>query len=112
MALQQFGTSCHSVLDFLWVLRKLIFFLLFTYFLDLLLLLLCSHTFVVDSRGKPKEQATLLNDNHAIYHLVTDRNPGPAISRPFYSDYYPGNFQEQTGINRDHFYKSIICSRL
>ena len=29
-------------------------------------------------------------------------------------DYYPGpgNFQEQTGIIRDHFYKSVICSRL
>ena len=31
-------------------------------------------------------------------------------SRPFFSDYYsgPGNFQEQTGINRDNFYKSVI----
>ena len=36
---------------------------------------------------------------------VTDRDPGPSKSRPFFSDYYPGpgNFQEQTGINRDHF---------
>ena len=43
---------------------------------------------------------------------MTDRDPGPGKSRPFFSDYCPGNFQEKTGINRDHFYKSVICSRL
>ena len=33
--------------------------------------------------------------------LVTDRDPGPGKSRPFFSDYYPGpgNFQEKTGGN-------------
>ena len=53
---------------------------------------------------------------YLMISLVTDRDPGPGPgkSRPFFSDYYlgPGNFQEQTGINRDHFYKSVICSRL
>ena len=47
--------------------------------------------------------------------VKTDRDPGPGKSRPFFSDYYPGpgNFQEQTGINRDHLYiKGVICSRL
>ena len=48
------------------------------------------------------------------FPVMTDWDPGPSKSRPFYSDYYPGpgNFQEQTGFNRDHFYKSVICSRL
>ena len=40
---------------------------------------------------------------------MTDCDPCPGKSRPFFSDYYPGpgNFQEQTGINRDHFYKIV-----
>ena len=63
--------------------------------------------------------------NYSILHtqyefqnnwIGTDRDPGPGTgkSRPFFSDFYPGpgNFQEQTGINRNHFYKSVICSRL
>ena len=45
---------------------------------------------------------------------MIDWDPGPGKSRPFFSDYYPGpwNFQEKTEINRDHFYKSVIISRL
>ena len=52
--------------------------------------------------------------DYRLFFLVTDWNPSPGKSRTLFSDYYPGagNFQEQTLINRDHFFKSVICSRL
>ena len=73
-------------------------------------ILMCSNTIVKDV-PKPGIGRSF---TYLILFVVTDRDPGPGKSRPFFSDYYPGpgNFREQTGINRDHFYKSVICSRL
>ena len=57
-------------------------------------------------------------DNVDTFHVVkiSDRPESwsRSLSRPFFSDYYPGpgNFQEKNGITWDHFYKSVICSRL
>ena len=56
----------------------------------------------------------VIGSDDGLRPLVNDRDPGPGKYRPFFSYYYPGpgNFQEKNGINRDHFYKSFICSRL
>ena len=62
--------------------------------------------------GKVEHKAAECRSKKSV--VVTDRDPGPGKSQPVFNDYYPspGSFQEQTGINRDHFYKSVICSRL
>ena len=52
----------------------------------------------------------VIGSDDGLRPLVTDRDPGPGKSQPFFSDYYPGpgNFQEKPGLTGTIFTKVLF----